>query len=189
MINLIYLNLYTMKYLLVYSSRFGYTLKIAQTLEAQWTAAGIIVDMINLADDPLIQQGEYDKIIIGASIRYGHYASQLARWIERHQQILSNTPSAFFSVSILANKPHRSTPQTHTYTRKFFTKSPWRPQLIGIFAGELHYAKYNLLDRYMMRLVMKLNKGETRLNAHIEYTDWQKVRDFGEEVLTLQLKK
>lgn len=61
MINLIYLNLCTMKYLLVYSSRFGYTLKIAQTLEAQWTTAGITVDMINLADDPFIQQGNMIK--------------------------------------------------------------------------------------------------------------------------------
>ncbi|MCO6561054.1 MAG: protoporphyrinogen oxidase, partial [Gilliamella sp.] len=59
------------------------------------------------------------------------------------------------------------------------------PQIIGIFAGELHYAKYNLLDRYMMRLVMKLNKGETNLNAHIEYTNWQKVREFGEQVQKL----
>ncbi|PIT30558.1 hypothetical protein BGI37_00165 [Snodgrassella alvi] len=176
-----------MNFLLIYSSRFGYTHKIAQTLEAQWTAAGNTVNMVNLADTPVIQPGEYDKIIIGASIRYGHYAAALAPWIERHQHILNSTPSAFFSVSILANKPHRSTPQTHTYTRKFFTKSPWQPQIIGIFAGELHYAKYNLLDRHMMRLVMKLNKGETNLNAHIEYTNWQKVREFGEQVL--QAKK
>ncbi|WP_367433126.1 menaquinone-dependent protoporphyrinogen IX dehydrogenase [Snodgrassella alvi] len=174
-----------MKYLLIYSSRFGYTKKIAQKLEAQWTAAGITVDIVNLADAPILQSGEYDKIIIGASIRYGHYAAALAPWIIRNQHILNSTPSAFYSVSILANKPHRNTPQTHTYTRKFFAKSPWQPQTIGIFAGELHYARYNLIDRYMMRLVMKLNKGETNLNAHIEYTDWKKVREFGEQILKL----
>lgn len=174
-----------MNYLLLYSSRFGYTHKIAQVLEAQWATAGINVNTVNLTEAPAIKQGEYNKIIIGASIRYGHYASQLTSWITNNIQILNHTPSAFFSVSILATKPHRNTPQTHTYTRKFFQKSPWHPNLIGIFAGELHYANYNLIDRYMMKLVMKLNKGETNTNAHIEYTDWKKVRDFGEQLIQM----
>lgn len=174
-----------MNYLLLYSSRFGYTHKIAQVLEAQWATAGINVNTVNLTEAPAIKQDEYNKINIGASIRYGHYASQLTSWITNNLQILNHTPSAFFSVSILATKPHRNTPQTHTYTRKFFQKSPWHPNLIGIFAGELHYANYNLIDRYMMKLVMKLNKGETNTNAHIEYTDWKKVRDFGEQLIQM----
>lgn len=177
-----------MNYLLIFSSRFGYTHKIAQRLEAQWTAAGITVHTISLNEAPQLNLGDYDKIIIGASIRYGHYAPKMTSWIQQNQHILDQTPSAFFSVSILANKPHRNTPQTHTYTRKFFEKSTWQPDVIGIFAGELHYAKYNLIDRYLMQLVMKLNKGETDLNAHIEYTDWQKVRQFGELVLNIAPK-
>lgn len=175
-----------MKYLLIYSSRFGYTYKIAQILEKQWTAAGILVSVVNLNEAPALKLGDYDQIIIGASIRYGHYAAKLAVWLRQNQHVLNQSRTAFFSVSILANKPHRSTPETHTYTRKFFEKSPWQPDVIGIFAGELHYAKYNLIDRYMMKLVMKINKGETNLKAHIEYTDWQKVREFGERVMKSQ---
>ena len=94
-------------------------------------------------------------------------------------------PSAFFSVSILANKAHKSTPETHTYTRKFFEQSAWQPKLVGIFAGELAYHKYHLVDRYLMKLVMKINKGETNTQAHIEFTDWHKVQQFGTQVMTM----
>lgn len=174
-----------MKFLLLYSSRFGYTRKIALTLQQQWQKQGIQVDLKDLFSMPTIQAGEYDKIIIGASIRYGHYAPQLAQWTQQHQKLLNSLPTAFFSVSILASKPTRNTAQTHTYTRKFFEKSVWQPKQIGIFAGELHYAKYHLVDRYLMKMVMWLNKGETDLNAHIEMTDWQQVTTFGQAVIDM----
>lgn len=174
-----------MKFLLLYSSRFGHTRKIAQTLQSQWQNAGITVILQDLRTMPAPDRQEYDCIIIGASIRYGHYAAQLTQWVKQHQAILQHTPSAFFSVSILARKPNRNTPQTHSYTRKFLEKTHWQPQQIGIFAGELHYARYNLIDRYLMKMVMWLNKGETDLHSHIEFTDWAQVQHFGTAVLKL----
>ena len=70
-----------MKYLLIYSSRFGYTYKIAQILEKQWTAAGILVSVVNLNEAPALKLGDYDQIIIGASIRYGHYENPAKRLV------------------------------------------------------------------------------------------------------------
>ncbi|MDF7676413.1 menaquinone-dependent protoporphyrinogen IX dehydrogenase [Neisseriaceae bacterium ESL0693] len=174
-----------MKFLLLYSSRFGHTRKIALALQQQWQKQGIQVDLKDLNCLPALKAGQYDKIIIGASIRYGHYAPQLAQWTQQHQALLNSLPSAFFSVSILARKPHRNTPETHTYTRKFFAANAWQPKEIGIFAGELNYAKYHLVDRYLMKMVMWLNKGETQSDAIIEMTDWQKVEDFGQAVIDM----
>ncbi|WP_066567134.1 menaquinone-dependent protoporphyrinogen IX dehydrogenase [Snodgrassella sp. CFCC 13594] len=174
-----------MNILLMYSSRFGQTQKIAQILESEWSRSGALVTLVDLeeAEKKQIDPAAFDTIVIGASIRYGHYAPVLQHWVDNHIDTLNSTPSAFFSVSILANKPHRNTPETHSYTRKFFEKSAWRPQHIGIFAGELDYRKYHLLDRYLMKFVMWLNKGETDFKAHIEFTDWEKVRHFGQAVL------
>ena len=174
-----------MHILILYSSRFGQTLKIAQALQHQWQAEGSLVTLTNLEHAADLNLSDFDKVVIGASIRYGHFAKCLDTFTAQHAQALNHIPSAFFSVSILANKAHKSTAETHTYTRKFFEQSEWQPKQIGIFAGELAYHKYHLLDRYLMKLVMKINKGETNTRAHIEYTDWQKVHQFGVSVLSM----
>ena len=174
-----------MHILILYSSRFGQTLKISQALKHQWQDAGAQVTLANLEQTAGTDLAQFDKIVIGASIRYGHFAKCLDAFTAAQTQQLNHIPSAFFSVSILANKAHKSTPETHTYTRKFFEQSAWQPKLIGIFAGELAYHKYHLVDRYLMKLVMKINKGETNTQAHIEFTDWHKVQQFGTQVMTM----
>ncbi len=174
-----------MHILILYSSRFGQTLKISQALKHQWQDAGAQVTLENLEQASALDLSQFDRIVIGASIRYGHFAKSLAAFTQAQTQALNHIPSAFFSVSILANKAHKSTPETHTYTRKFFEQSAWQPKHIGIFAGELAYHKYHLVDRYLMKLVMKINKGETNTQAHIEFTDWQKVQQFGAHVLSM----
>ncbi|MBP6551794.1 MAG: menaquinone-dependent protoporphyrinogen IX dehydrogenase [Vitreoscilla sp.] len=174
-----------MHILILYSSRFGQTLKISQALKHQWQDAGAQVTLANLEQTAGTDLAQFDKIVIGASIRYGHFAKCLDAFTAAQTQQLNHIPSAFFSVSILANKAHKSTPETHTYTRKFFEQSAWQPKLVGIFAGELAYHKYHLVDRYLMKLVMKINKGETNTQAHIEFTDWHKVQQFGTQVMTM----
>ena len=174
-----------MHILILYSSRFGQTLKISQALKHQWQDAGAQVTLANLEQTAGTDLAQFDKIVSGASIRYGHFAKCLDAFTAAQTQQLNHIPSAFFSVSILANKAHKSTPETHTYTRKFFEQSAWQPKLVGIFAGELAYHKYHLVDRYLMKLVMKINKGETNTQAHIEFTDWHKVQQFGTQVMTM----
>ena len=174
-----------MHILILYSSRFGQTLKIAQALKHQWLDAGAQVTLANLEHTSDLNLNNFDKVVIGASIRYGHFAKCLQAFSSAQAQVLNRLPSAFFSVSILANKAHKSTPETHTYTRKFLEHSAWQPKHIGIFAGELAYHKYHLVDRYLMKLVMKINQGETNTRAHIEFTDWNKVQQFGAEVLSM----
>ena len=174
-----------MHILILYSSRFGQTLKISQALKHQWQDAGAQVTLANLEQTAGTDLAQFDKIVIGASIRYGHFAKCLDAFTAAQTQQLNHIPSAFFSVSILANKAHKSPPETHTYTRKFFEQSAWQPKLVGIFAGELAYHKYHLVDRYLMKLVMKINKGETNTQAHIEFTDWHKVQQFGTQVMTM----
>jgi len=46
----------------------------------------------------------------------------------------------------------------------------------------LNYQGYNALDRNIIRFIMWLTKGPTDPVTNVEYTDWQKVADFGEQI-------
>ena len=92
---------------------------------------------------------------------------------------------AFFSVSLIARKPTRQTPETNQYVREFLARSPWKPQLIGIFGGVLDYQRYRVFDRYAIRLIMTLTRGPTDLHTNVEFTDWDRVDAFARELAAL----
>ena len=65
--------------------------------------------------------------------------------------------------------------------QKFAMKSPWQPKLQTVFAGALRYPRYGFFDRFMIKLIMTMTKGETDTTKEIEYTDWQQVAIFTDE--------
>lgn len=166
-----------MKTIILYLTRDGQTKKIAQRIANQ------IPDcvLISLRDQALISSTDFtkfDQIIIGASIRYGHFDPLLEKFIAQHFNILNQKHSAFFSVNLTARKPNRNTPQTNTYTRKLLTRIAWQPNKVEVFAGALRYPRYTWFDRFMIRFIMTITKGDTNTQHEYEYTDWQKVDHF-----------
>ena len=170
--------------LLLYSSVYGHTRKIAEFIQADAAGRGDVVDV-----RPLVQgatdAASYDAMVVGSSIRHGKHHAEVMEFARAQQAVLESRPSAFFSVSLIARKPERQTPETNQYVREFLARSPWKPQLIGIFAGVLDYQRYRVFDRYAIRLIMTLTRGPTDLHTNVEFTDWDKVREFSRGVSAL----
>jgi menaquinone-dependent protoporphyrinogen oxidase len=155
---------------MLYNGVYGQALKISEFVRDELAAQGhsaVVRPLADGAPDASI----FDAIVIGASIRHG--------------KLLESKPSAFFSVSLVARKPHKNTPETNPYVRAFLAKSPWKPRLVGVFGGVLDYQRYGLFDRYVIRLIMKINGGPTDLHTAVEFTDWSKVKEFSGRLAAL----
>ena len=98
--------------------------------------------------------------------------------LETHRALLDAKPSAFFSVSLVARKPGKDTAETNPYSKAFLARSPWKPKAAAVFGGVLDYERYGLFDRYVIRLIMTINKGPTDLHTAHEFTNWEKVDEF-----------
>lgn len=167
-----------MKALLLYSSREGQTQKIIRTIADQLD--GYECDIVNLHECSQVDMMVYDKVLIGASIRYGHLNSKLYEFISRNLVQLQQSKAAFFCVNLTARKEEqgKDTPEGSVYIQTFLKKSLWQPELIGVFAGALYYPRYRLFDKIMIRLIMTLTGGETDTTKEVEYTNWEKVTRF-----------
>lgn len=163
----------------VYSTVDGHTLEICQRLIEVVERAGFEATILELTPDSVFDLAPYDRIVIGASVRYGKHRPELARFINEHTELLESKPGAFFSVNAVARKPDKKEPHTNPYVRKFLKSITWQPAIIGIFGGRIHYAKYRFWDRTMIRLIMWITKGPTDLNANVDFTDWDEVEAFG----------
>lgn len=175
-----------MKTLILFSTRDGQTREIASYLASELKELGVSADVVNLNRTPEIEWDSYDRVVIGASIRYGHYHPALMDFVKKHLQQLSARPSAFYSVNLVARKPEKSSPQTNSYTRKFLLASPWQPDHCAVFAGALRYPHYRWYDRLMIQLIMKMTGGETDPSKEVVYTDWQQVVVFAREIAQLK---
>ena len=125
---------------------------------------------------------KYDKIVIGASIRYGKHRPQVNELIRRNEKILENKPSAFFTVNIVARKPEKDRPDTNPYMIKFLNNISWQPKQLAVFAGKIDYPRYRFWDRLMIRFIMWMTKGPTDPKAVIEFTNWTAVDAFGQRL-------
>ncbi|MDK9584625.1 menaquinone-dependent protoporphyrinogen IX dehydrogenase [Lelliottia wanjuensis] len=174
-----------MKTLILFSTRDGQTREIASYLASELKEQGIYADVVNLNRTEEIHWADYDRVVIGASIRYGHFHPALDRFVKKHLDTLQSLPGAFYSVNLVARKPEKRTPQTNSYTRKFLLNSPWQPELCAVFAGALRYPRYSWYDRFMIRLIMKMTGGETDTRKEVVYTDWPQVASFAREIAQL----
>lgn len=125
---------------------------------------------------------EYDKVIIGSSIRYGKFPKRLYHFVEKNKVILNEKQAEFFGVNLIARNPEKRTVENNVYVRKFLEKANWRPREVVIFAGALNYTTYNFFDKKMIQLIMKITKGPTDATKDIEYTDWDQVDKYGEGI-------
>src|SRR5512134_1427565 len=115
--------------LLLYSSVYGHTLKISEFIKADAAARGDVVEVRPLAQGAGDVAG-YDAIVVGSSIRHGKHHAEVMDFVQAQHALLDSKPSAFFSVSLIARKPTRQTPETNQYVREFLSRSPWKPRLV-----------------------------------------------------------
>ena len=168
-------------FLIIYSSTDGHTKIICERIK-DFLKDGNSIEIVPLEDVKKIDLYNFERIIIGASIRYGKHSKELYKFISLNKNILDQKQGAFFSVNVVARKPEKNTAETNPYINKFLKISKWKPNKIGVFAGKVDYPNYNFLDKYIIKFIMFITNGPTDTSHSYEFTDWSKVDDFSEEL-------
>lgn len=170
------------KILIIYSTTDGQTRKICHRLREVIEQQAHHVKMLSIQDEPQVDLAFFDKIVIGASIRYGKHSPLILDFIKKNEQILTEKSNALFSVNVTARKPDKNQPETNPYMRKFLRQMTWQPKRLAVFAGKIDYPRYSFFDRLAIRLIMLMTDGPTDPKAVVEFTDWRQVEAFGKVI-------
>ena len=168
-------------FLVIYSSTDGHTKIICERIKNYLNDRNL-VKLLSLEDAKKIDLSNFQKIIIGASIRYGKHSKELYKFINLNKNTLDKKKSAFFSVNVVARKPEKNTAETNPYINKFLKISKWKPNKLRVFAGKVDYPNYNFFDKYIIKFIMFITEGPTDTSQSYEFTDWSKVDEFSEEL-------
>jgi menaquinone-dependent protoporphyrinogen oxidase len=167
-----------MNILLPYSTTDGHTIRICERIRDVLEEQDVQVSLVPVAEVDPTTLNQYDKVIIGASIRYGNHQQEVYDFIRNNQQQLDNMDNGFFSVCLVARKPNKNEPHTNPYYKKFLKRIGWQPKHQAVFAGKINYPIYRWQDRLMIQFIMWITKGPTDRTVVKEFTDWQKVDSF-----------
>ena len=168
--------------MIIYSSVDGHTKTICQRIEdvIKNSSNTTLMSLDDATDEDI---SKYDRIVIGASIRYGKHRPSLFDFIEKNLDLLNSKYSAFFTVNIVARKPEKNTAKTNPYMIKFLKKSPWKPKVLDVFAGKLDFPTYNFSDKYIIKFIMWITKGPTDTSKVYEFTNWAAVDNFAKKLI------
>jgi len=165
--------------LIIYATTDGQTLRISQRLQQVIEAGGHWVTLVAVEHSAKIDLQAFDRVVVGASIRYGKHSPLVHDFVQHNARALASKPNAFFTVNVVARKPEKSQPDTNPYLQKFLKQIAWKPQQLAVFAGKINYPLYGPVDRLVIRLIMWMTDGPTQADAVVEFTDWAQVEAFG----------
>ena len=166
-----------MKKIFIYSSSNGQSLKICKALNKN--KESLIIDMDMLKTTKL---DNFDQIVIGASVKYGDHNKKVYEFVKKNMVLLEKKKTVFFSVNATARKSEKNTPKTNPYIIKFLKKTNWTPDHIGVFAGMIDFPNYNFIEKYIIKLIMWITNGPTDTSKTFEFTNWEDVKKFSEEI-------
>jgi menaquinone-dependent protoporphyrinogen oxidase len=171
--------------LFIYSTTDGQTLRICERLQQICQTQGHQTTLLPIQNWRAENLGAFDKIVVGASIRYGKHAPLVFEFFDANASLLATKAHAFFTVNVVARKPAKNQPDTNPYMVKLLQRIAARPPLLGVFAGKINYPALGFLDRAVIRFIMWMTKGPTDPTGVFEFTDWVQVDAFGGQIAQL----
>jgi len=173
-----------MKTLIVYSSRYGQTEKIAKRLAQTIQTSGESVEFADAKQSLNLKSIQaFDRIILGSPIYTSSHSKHIQKFIKRFRDELDKKQTAFFSGSASAAGDESQRNDATNCMNQFLAKCDFEPRQKTIFAGAIPYTKYNWFIRMLMKWITGKAGGDTDTSKDYEYTNWDRVEEFSLTIL------
>ena len=158
--------------LVAYDSRYGSTAEVGNAIGATLAQRGARVEVRHV--ETIDGIAAYDRVIVGAAIRYERWMPGAADFVRKHRRELAATPVAMFFTCLALSQPDRARETVAGYERKIRSIAPEIvPISIKGFAGVLDYSRMTPMTRRFARLLLMLRGADAGDHRNwIEITAW-----------------
>ncbi|HEX7706001.1 MAG TPA: flavodoxin domain-containing protein [Thermoanaerobaculia bacterium] len=172
-----------MRILIVYTSRYGQTRKVAERIASVAEGAGVEPHVFEVSEIPKdLVPHSCDVVVLAGSVYFGKHQRALVKFARRHNSSLARVYSVFVSVSGAAGSPD-ARPVAESDVREFITRTGWTPDRTELVAGGEPYTRYGFFVRmFMVHRWKKLGRVVDPMRDY-ENTDWSAVERFAGEIV------
>ena len=159
-----------MRALVIYGTRWGGTVKIAEKIGSALNDEGYIADVFNAKKKPQ-NVDQYDLVIIGSGIRADKWTKEALNFIEKNIELLMTKKTALFVSCQMADGGKESQDKANKiYLERTAVQYGLKPVKFGLFGGFLDFSKSHGL---FVDILVRVNRNSLRKNG----LDTKKVRD------------
>jgi menaquinone-dependent protoporphyrinogen oxidase len=169
-----------------YATTEGQTRRVAERIASRFRERGLSSEALRVGapDAEAVDWSAARAIVVGASLHGGRHQKEAARFIRTYRHRLNAGVSAFFSVSLAAASKREGEAETaRRIAETFVERAGWHPSSMALVAGRLAYTQYGFFKRWIMRAIARREGGSTDTTRDHEYTDWDAVTRFADEVV------
>lgn len=170
-----------LKALVLYGSRWGGTVAVAQKIGETISRGGCTVDILDAKDSPKNIE-RYDLFIIGSGMRADKWTKETLAFMEKNEELLQKKKTALFVSCQMAD---RTEPEVREKAKKQYlyqTADQYglRPISFGFFGGYLDFSKsHGLIVDVMVRVNRKsLRKNGLDTTKIHDTRDWNIIEDW-----------
>ncbi len=180
-----------MKALVVYGTRWGGTVDVAQTIAKALMAEGFSVDVVDAKKSPQTID-EYDLILVGSGLRADKWTKEALSFLEKNADALRTKKTALFvSCSMADRKDDGYNVGKKRYLDDFAAKYGLAPIALGYFGGLMDFSYSHGL---LVDIIVRVNRRNLRKNgldtANVHDTrDWAAIEAWGRETAKLALNQ
>jgi menaquinone-dependent protoporphyrinogen oxidase len=173
--------------LIAYATGEGQTGRVSSRIADIIREAGYEVDLVDLANaDPGMDLGRFRLVVLAGSIHMGRFQDELLRFAKNRRSDLERCRSAFFFLCLTAaDRTEEAKKEIDSMLSSFEESTGLRPDRTAVFAGSLAYTKYGFVKKWIMKSIAGKHDGATDTSRDYEYTDWDEVARFAEELVRL----
>jgi menaquinone-dependent protoporphyrinogen oxidase len=183
-----------MRAAIFFATREGQTAKIAEHIASDLRAHAMDVDVLNVRNSSApIDWSGYNIAFVAASVHVEHHEREMIEFVRAHRGQLDQVGAVFISVTMSeagAEDPtapperrRQGAADAQRMIDVFVKETGWKPERCLPVAGGLMYTRYNLLIRFVMKRISRKQGGPTDTSRDYEFTDWQGLDRFVEEVV------
>ncbi len=173
-----------MRALVVYGTRWGGTIKVAEKIGVAITAEGIpanIIDAKQFAQDV----NAYDLIVVGSGLRADKWTKDSLIFLEKNMQVLRTKKIALFvSCQMADRKDEKRDIAKSLYLQKTADQFGFKPLALGFFGGYLDFShSHGLIVDIMVRVNRKsLRKNGLDTTRIHDTRDWSTIEAWAREL-------
>ena len=174
---------------IIVSSQYGQTRKIADFIAAEVEAQGFKTTVFQIdGEHPLkfLLPFWYDAVCLGSPVYAGKFSKELIEWTAANRDQLNLGPTAFFSVSLnAADKREKAQVEGRRLISEFVAETGLKPLITASLIGTVHYTKYGILKRWLLKRICASAGGPTDTSRDHELTDWGAVKEFAASLVNV----
>lgn len=144
-----------MKALIVYGTRWGGTVGVAEKIADGLKRAGWVVDVVNTRNNAPEVAG-YDFVVVGSGIRADQWTKETLSFLEKNAEALRERKTALFVSCLMAERKEKDVREAarESYLPKVAERFGLKPLSYGFFCG---YINMKQSHGFLADLVVKVN--------------------------------